>query len=70
MDSTGTDPDVDVVLNTREFVDYMKSLNIDVYGLPEDRFDSPAEKEQVLLLSSVLPKWCYGSRFKKLLLPW
>lgn len=41
MDSTGTGPDVDVVLNTREFVDYMKSLNIDVYGLPEDRFDSP-----------------------------
>ena len=41
MDSTGTGPDVDVVLNTREFVDYMKSLNIDVYGLPEDHFDSP-----------------------------
>lgn len=41
MDSTGTGPDVDVVLNTREFVNYLNSLNVDVYNLPEDAFDSP-----------------------------
>ena len=41
MDSTGTGPDVDVVLNTREFVNYLRSLNIDIYSLPEDEFDSP-----------------------------
>ena len=41
MDSTGTGPDVDVVLNTREFVNYLRSLNIDIYSLPEDDFDSP-----------------------------
>lgn len=68
MDSTGTGPDVDVVLNTREFVDYMKSLNIDVYGLPEDRLILLAEKEPGAALSSVLPV-VLGSRFKKLLLP-
>lgn len=41
MDSTGTGPDVDVVLNTREFVNYLRSLNIDIYSLPEGDFDSP-----------------------------
>ena len=41
MDSTGAGPDVDVVLNTREFVNYLRSLNIDIYSLPEDDFDSP-----------------------------
>ena len=41
MASTGTGPDVDVVLNTREFVNYLRSLNIDIYSLPEDDFDSP-----------------------------
>ena len=41
MDSTGTGPDVDVVLNTREFINYLRSLNIDIYSLPEDDFDSP-----------------------------
>lgn len=41
MDSTSTGPDVDVVLNTREFVNYLRSLNIDIYSLPEDEFDSP-----------------------------
>ena len=41
MDSTGTGPDVDVVLNTREFINYLRSLNIDVFSLPEDEFDSP-----------------------------
>ena len=41
MDSTGTGPDVDVVLNTRQFVNYLRSLNIDIYSLPEDEFDSP-----------------------------
>lgn len=41
MDSTGTGPDVDAVLNTREFVNYLRSLNIDIYDIPEDKFDSP-----------------------------
>ncbi len=41
MDSTGTGPDVDVVLNTREFINYLRSLNINVYDIPEDKFDSP-----------------------------
>lgn len=41
MDSTQTGPDVDVVLNTREFINYLRSLNLDIYGLPEDEFDSP-----------------------------
>lgn len=41
MDTTGTGQDVDVVLNTREFINYLRSLNIDVYNLPEDHFDSP-----------------------------
>ena len=44
MDSTGTGPDVDVVLNTREFVNYLRSLNIDIYSLPEDDFDSPCDE--------------------------
>ncbi len=41
MDSTGTGPDVDTVLDTREFVDYLRSLNLDVYNIPETEFDSP-----------------------------
>lgn len=41
MDTTGTGPDVDIVLNTREFINYLRSLNIDVLSLPEDHFDSP-----------------------------
>lgn len=41
MDSTGTGPDVDVSLTTREFVDYLRSLNIDIFSLPEGEFDSP-----------------------------
>lgn len=68
MDSTGTGPDVDVVLNTREFVDYMKSLNIDVYGLPEDHFDSPCGEGTWCCRNLWNNRWCYGSCFKKLLL--
>ncbi len=41
MDSTGTGPDVDTVLDTREFVDLLRSLNFDIYNLPESEFDSP-----------------------------
>ncbi|MDO4975713.1 MAG: [FeFe] hydrogenase, group A [Eubacteriales bacterium] len=41
MDSTGTGPDVDAVLNTREFINYLRSLNIDILDIPEDHFDSP-----------------------------
>lgn len=41
MHTTDAGPDVDVVLNTREFADYLRSLHLDVANLPEDEFDSP-----------------------------
>ena len=41
MDTTGTGPDVDVVLTTREIVRMIAADHIDVANLAEDSFDDP-----------------------------
>lgn len=41
MDTTGTGPDVDVVLTTRELGRMLKAQFINVRNLPEEEFDMP-----------------------------